>query len=341
MAKISKLKRERIERARRMRQVRFEGAPRKPNEERTAKRSKWDKLVPPSLKGILVVPTVRLGLTYKMVQVSEDDAPYDGFIEYIANKAGLLSQSYLEERETRMATKESFGADSSPNSLPYCYHLLSIGSSVFGRLHEKSFMKSIHVRAEFKMKEARGSKNKGEIWEAYFKQYHKHFFPSMVKLYVQPVRRSDRFPWLVASPDFIGEFPNGELKVIEIKSTVSLHKSIPARYMAQVQASIECFNLESGVILLFVNKNGINPFNHHPITPIRHDVASRDLIGFVESYIGVVEKSVGFPMPNKFKNILKTIPDIVSPKPVCFEKQELLELTECSCKKVAKKQVKK
>lgn len=108
-----------------------------------------------------------------------------------------------------------------------CEHMF-IGSSQFYQFYNSSLKFSqIHPREYYK-----GARSDGEIFEEHFKNFHhKILMEKNLKLInitdSQVFKRSNIYPFLTATPDFIGFFSRNKKKekvLVEIKSTQNLEK---------------------------------------------------------------------------------------------------------------------
>ncbi|MGI4812892.1 MAG: hypothetical protein ACRYGG_06100 [Janthinobacterium lividum] len=141
-----------------------------------------------------------------------------------------------------------------PNSVR-CPHSFTVGASAVCRLLQKTYdLNSAHNRVNYY-----GVESAGHCWEKVVQEWEQITCESkcykLDKKYAQITGVSARYPWLVATPDFIVDVIQGKEQFtacLEVKSTTSLitFNSISREFILQVQASMEVFNLSHGFLVV-------------------------------------------------------------------------------------------
>lgn len=156
-------------------------------------------------------------------------------------------KDYLSKRLTQAPASIEL-----PNSVR-CPHSFTVGASAIYRLLQKTYsLDSAHNRVYY-----HGVESAGYCWEKVVQTWKQITCDSkcykLDKKYAQITGVSTRYPWLVATPDFIVDVTQGKEQFtacLEVKSTTSLttFNTISQEFILQVQASMEVFNLQHGFL---------------------------------------------------------------------------------------------
>lgn len=173
-----------------------------------------------------------------------------------------LALAYLQrlilELTTRAGLLRQNKAPESPKD-DICLHPTSIGSSQIQKILQPASLTlyKFHTRLYSK-----GARIAGRVWEDYFKDlpYDMYAHEGLIvhELIEQKTRYSLKYPWVCATPDFIGVVSKTynspkHLAVIEIKHTKNRHtfNSTLNYHETQVQVSLDCYNINKGYLVTY------------------------------------------------------------------------------------------
>lgn len=163
-------------------------------------------------------------------------------------------KDYLVERSCQSSVIVA-----APNTV-ICHHPFTVGSSAVHRLFQRTYqLNKAHQRAFY-----HGVHGDGAFWEDYVYKWTSlecTAFYNIQEKHSQVTGLSSRYPWLVATPDFIFKLENAGRSFyacIEVKSTTSelTFKHVPQEFIVQLQTALEVFNLKKGfLVMLHVDHN--------------------------------------------------------------------------------------
>ena len=175
-----------------------------------------------------------------------------------------------------------------------CHHHLTLGSSYVGRLLDGTLsVDKLHRRAYY-----RGAQGDGAYWEDIVGclgaidcdgvTY------SVLRKVKTPLGVSYRYPWLVATPDFIMRLKSSQGEfygVVEVKSTecARTFNSSMKEYVLQVQAALEVFNLDAGFMVVYLVDNADKTIFNEKIVKIARNKLFEDPQKLSRAYSRLVQ----------------------------------------------------
>jgi len=202
-----------------------------------------------------------------------------------------------------------------------CHHHLTIGSSYTNRLLNKQMDWDRYHDSSY----YHGAVGDGAYWEKLVEKKttikHDNCSFKILDKHVHPTGISYRYPWLVATPDFIMKMKskNGDefYGVVEVKSTesASTFNSNNKDYILQVQASLEVFNLDIAFLVIVLVNNARKDLYNEKVVRITRNVVFDAPEMILDSYAWFVQlimcKSIAADVPEDIiKGYLKTITNV-------------------------------
>lgn len=210
-----------------------------------------------------------------------------------------------------------------------CHHHITVGSSHLKRLLDGTLeLEKLHNRAFYKGAQGHGAywEDKVALWDHFTYNNQRFQILSRVKT---PTGLSYRYPWLVATPDFIMKIKSSQgvefTGVVEVKSTESprTFNSNMNEYVAQVRAALEVFNLDVGFMVVFLVDNTDKFVYNEKIVRVNRNNLFDDSEYLLERYShlvhGVMYKALNLTIPKDIIiNRLRPMTNIF-PLPVSVE----------------------
>lgn len=144
-----------------------------------------------------------------------------------------VTKDYLLERRIKAPQ-----VTRAPNTV-ICHHPFTVGSSAAHRLFQRTYrISSAHKRSYY-----HGAVGDGAYWEDHVRKWscftYKQLNYKILEKHSQVTGLSSRYPWLVATPDFIMKLENKKesfYACVEVKSTTSplTFRQVPQEFIMQL-----------------------------------------------------------------------------------------------------------